>query len=71
MDINVTKPESMFNSLSVALTTFVSNTFAQYEQEKQVLIEEVKKLRKENEDLKKEVEVHKEQYDIKEKPNGQ
>jgi len=59
MEINTTKQESLFNSLSVGLSTFVSNTFAQYEEQMKILIEEIKKLRKENEELKAKPEVEK------------
>lgn len=52
MKIDTTEQERLFYSLSVGISTFVSNTFADYEQKMAVLIEEVKKLREENKTLK-------------------
>jgi len=64
MEINTTKPESLFNSLCIGLSKFVSNTFAQYEEEKRILIEEIKKLREENSKQKKEIDELKEQLKL-------
>ena len=57
MKIDTTEQERLFYSLSVCLSTFVSTTFAVYEQEKHVLIEEIKKLQEENKKLKEENKV--------------
>lgn len=52
MKIDTTEQEKLFHSLSVGLTTFVSNTFAQYEEQQRLLIVQIQKLQEENGKLK-------------------
>jgi len=55
MKVDITQPEQMFSSLISGLDVFVMNQFQEYEMKLQVLVEEVKKLRAENEELKNKI----------------
>ena len=55
MKVDITQPEQMFSSLISGLDVFVMNQFQEYEMKLQVLVEEVKKVRAENEELKNKI----------------
>jgi cell shape-determining protein MreC len=65
MKIDITEAERNFSSFVTSLSTFVMNTFASYEDNQQKLVEALKQKEEEISKLKKEIEVTKEQYDIK------
>lgn len=55
MKVDITKPEQMFSVLNSGLNVYVMNQFQEYEEKQTVLIEEVKKLREANTELKQQL----------------
>lgn len=65
MKIDITEAEKNFSSFVIGLSTFVMGTLGSYEENQQKLVEALKQKEEEISKLKKEIEVTKEQYDIK------
>lgn len=57
MKIDTTEPERLFSILNTGLSTFVFNTLQEYESKLTILVEEIKKLREENEKHKKSIDA--------------
>jgi len=59
MRYDITEPEQKFAAISAGMNSLVMGCFEQYESEKQTLIETLKQVNQENQDLKAKLDLHK------------